>query len=581
MILIFGGTTEGRMAAEVCEAAGKPYFYSTKTAVRMPKTVNGTYLNGAMKADDIARFCRERGVRCIVNAAHPFAIHLHREIESQTLPVIRVQRHFPPATEDATYFGDFDEATAHLCAKPVRRLLALSGGHTIAQLAPYWAEYDTVFRILNRHESKTVARQCGLPTGCVIYYDPTRRLPTVEEEMGVMRDVGCDAILTKESGETGGFASKVEAARRLGIRVFVVRHPSLPDHWEYVEGKHGLRRAIERCVPDFFPLRTGFTTGVCALAATKAALLSLLGDDWPVRVDVALPDGEEVPLPVLVERAGTASVVKDFSDDPDVTRGCRISSTVSLRPDGGVRFLRGQGVGIVTLPGLGIPVGEPAINPVPRRCIEEEVGRLTNRGVDVTIEVEGGEELARRTLNRKVGVEGGISIIGTSGIVSPLSNEAFVDSIRQELRVVRAMGCTEVAIVSGKRGEEAVRPLGLRCVHYGNFVGETLCTAHELGFAHVVLGIMIGKAVKLAEGHLDTHSSASTMNRDFLRRLATDCGTDAQPRGGWGGDFMARELWHCMPPAFFGRIKEMCYKHCRRVFPTGELEIMLICDGEA
>ncbi len=585
MILIFGGTTEGKIAVEVCEKAGKPYFYSTKLAVKMPQMVNGQYITGAMKAADIAYFCRQHGVRCIVNAAHPFAVHLHREIARQQLPVIRMQRSFPPDIEGVTYFKDFTEASICLRQEPAKRLLCLSGGHTISLMALYWMQHDTVFRILNREESKLAARQCGLPMENIIFYNCDLHLPTVREEMEVMKSIGCDAILTKDSGDTGGFPTKVEAAHRLGIKVYVVRRPSLPDNWVYVDGHHALRHAIERQVPDFFPLRTGFTTGACATAATKAALISLLTDDWPTQVDFALPDGETVTMPVKVERSGMASVVKEPSDDPDVTQGCRIISTVTLREDDddkSVRFLRGRGVGVVMLPGLGIPEGEPAINPVPRKCMENEIRQLTPCGVDVRLEVENGENIAQRTLNYKVGIAGGISIIGTSGIVSPLSNEAFINSIKQELRVARAMGCTEIAIASGKKGEEVLnKTYNMRCIHYGNFIGETLRAAYEMGFRRVVLGILIGKAVKLADGNLDTHSSSSTMNKELLKRIAAECGTNAQPANGWDGDFMARELWNCMPQSFFVRIKELCRQHCRTAFPTGELDIMLICDEQA
>ena len=243
-------------------------------------------------------------------------------------------------------------------------------------------------------------------------------------------------------------------------------------------------------------------------------------------------------------------------------------------------FLQGEGVGRVTLPGLGIPVGEAAINPTPREMIVREVRALTQADVDVTISVEGGEALAQRTFNSRVGVVGGISIIGTSGIVAPFSNGAFVESIGRELEVAYAMGLREVGLVSGKRGEEALlaEEPSLRVVHYGNFVGEALRKAYRMGFRRVVLGVMIGKAVKLAEGHLDTHSHKVLMNRDFLVRQAEEVGvTDAAERV--GRITMARELYACMPPAFFSRVSALCLAHCRTVFPDGELEFRLICDN--
>ena len=584
MILIFGGTTEGRLAVEVCEQAGKPYYYSTKGESQQVEMEAGIRLTGAMTAEDIASFCRSKEIRCIIDAAHPFAENLHQAIAEAGLPVIRLGRNLGRHMEGVEYCHDYADAVERLRRESPRRLLALTGVNSIARLKEYWLEHPTVFRILNRAESLAVADDAGFPRAYLIYYREDGELPSMEEEKDLMQHLGCDALLTKQSGGQGGFEAKVSAALQLDMKVFVIEAPRLPDTWQVVTGRHGLRRAIEHLIPDFFPLRTGLTTGACATAATKAAVLSLLRREVPSEVDLSLPDGEIISVPVSVEGEGVASVVKDFSDDPDVTRGCRITSHVAYSPADrhGVTFLQGRGVGRVTLPGLGIPVGEPAINPTPREMITREVRALTSADVDVVLSVEGGEELAERTFNSRVGVVGGISIIGTSGIVSPFSNEAFVESIGRELEVARAMGLSEVGLVSGKRGEEALlaEEPSLRVIHYGNFVGEALCKASQLGFRRVVLGVMIGKAVKLAEGHLDTHSHKVLMNRSFLTQLATEAGVaDAAER--IARITMARELYGCMPEAFFSRIKELCLAHCRTVFPSGKLEFRLICDNPA
>jgi cobalt-precorrin-5B (C1)-methyltransferase len=401
----------------------------------------------------------------------------------------------------------------------------------------------------------------------------------MEEEKDLMQHLGCDALLTKQSGGQGGFEVKVSAALQLDMKVFVIEAPRLPDTWQVVTGRHGLRRAIEHLVPDFFPLRTGLTTGACATAATKAAVLSLLRREVPSEVDLSLPDGEIISVPVSVEGEGVASVVKDFSDDPDVTRGCRITSHVAYSPADrhGVTFLQGRGVGRVTLPGLGIPVGEPAINPTPREMITREVRALTSADVDVVLSVEGGEELAERTFNSRVGVVGGISIIGTSGIVKPLSNDAFIESIGRELQVARAMGCEAVGLASGKRGEEALQAMEptLRVIHYGNFIGAALEKARALGFRRVVLGIMLGKAVKLAEGHLDTHSHKVLMNKAFLAAVAAEAGVN-DGAAILKDITLARELWTLMPPVFFDLLRQHCYETCRSVFPDGDLDIHII-----
>ena len=329
--------------------------------------------------------------------------------------------------------------------------------------------------------------------------------------------------------------------------------------------------------------KSGFTTGSCAAAAAKAATIMLFENKAIGSVSVMTPSGVVVDTPVqkvmLTKEPALAScaVKKPSSDDPDVTKGCRIRSNVEFNDNDEIVFLQGEGVGKVTLPGLGIPVGGPAINATPREMMTNEIRSLTDRGCNITIYVENGEEIAKQTFNEKVGVVGGISIIGTSGIVSPLSNEAFVESIGRELDVAKAIGCTAVGLASGKKGEDALKTIvsGLRVIHYGNFIGESLKRACELGFEEVHIGIMIGKAVKLAEGHLDTHSHKVQMNKEFLKSIA---GSEA---GKIDGITMARELWQIMPPLFFEKIKQLCYNNCRTVFPKGKLEIHLICDEKA
>lgn len=608
MILIFGGTTEGRMAVDVCEQAGSPFYYSTISNIQQIDLCHGHRLVGAMTSTDMQEFCQEKDIRCIIDAAHPFAENLHRTIQevrclagksqgenNVPIPVIRLERVFGDDKAGVIYCDDYALAVEKLSAQPAQKLLALSGANTIAKLKAYWQQHPTLFRVLDRDDSRQMATQLGFPEEQLLYYKKdichTKVLPTLDEEKSLMLQTACDAILTKESGETGGYDAKVGAALQLGLRVYVVRRPKLPAEWTYVTGRHGLRRAIEDIVPGFFPLRTGFTTGACATAAFKAALLNLLYDEMPEEVSFALPDGEVMTIPVDEVQDGKAMVTKDFSDDPDVTRGCRITAELQwidaremqrLSTLHGISsshahcfFLQGKGVGRVTMPGLGIPVGGPAINTTPRQMMENELRNLTEKFCCVTISVDGGEELARQTFNPRVGVVDGISIIGTSGIVSPLSNEAFVQSIRRELEVARAIGCTAIGLASGKKGEDALHKQepSLRVIHYGNFVGEALKVAYSLGFERVELGIMIGKAVKLAEGHLDTHSHKVTMNKDFLKHVARQA---ACPVSLIDTIDMARELWQVMPPAFFDCIRELCLQHCRTVFPKRKLEVFLI-----
>lgn len=587
MILIFGGTTEGRIAADVCDEAGKKFFYSTKSDKQHIETHHGVRLTGAISAEELKTFCKANDIRCIINAAHPFAENLHMTIRQADVPVIRLQREFGKAIEGVIYCSDYTDAIKKMEAANIKSLLALSGVNTIAKLKGYWEHHKTTFRILNREESLTQCVASGFPTENVIFYNENSCLPTKDEEKEMMLKIGCDAILTKESGTTGGFEAKVYAALETGAKVFVVKHPPLSENWIVVTGKHGLRRAIEHLVPDFFDLKTGLTTGACATAATKAALQSLLWDDDSEEVSFALPDGEILTISVEHKEKGAACVTKDWNDDPDVTKGCKITSHVTLhttdedkerngKGEQRVRFLQGKGVGTVTLPGLGIPIGGPAINPTPRRMIENEIRALTDKDVDVTISVENGEKLALKTFNPRVGVVNGISILGTSGIVRPLSNEAFISSIKREIEVAWAIGKREIGLVAGMKSERALKEeMDIRCVHYGNFIGEALKAAHETGFRKAILAIMIGKAVKLADGNLDTHSHKVTMNKDFLKLVAQSLNI---PHATIDGITMARELWNIMPKEFFDKITSLCWEQCIKVFPEGEIDIRLICD---
>lgn len=588
------------MAVDVCEQGASTFYYSTKGDSQQVALHHGVRITGAMRADDIRRFCHEHDIRLIVDAAHPFAEGLHRAVADAGLPVVRLEvrndhvndsklsiAHYPlsiaPKAPSLIKCSDFDDAVRRLCHDRPKRLLALTGVNSLARLAAYWrGGGDMVARILRREESLQKALSEGFPEEKLVYYEPEHTLPTVEEERTLMERVECDAIITKQSGEEGGLPAKVEAAQALGLKIYVVKPPSLPTEWTYVTGRHTLRRAIERLVPGFFPLVTGLTTGTCATAAVKAALLSLSAATDITAVSVELPDGEEVEVPVSIRARGVAAVIKDESDDPDVTRGCTIVAQVATRETTGgergvVRFLQGAGVGRVTLPGLGIPVGEPAINATPRRMIEHEVRAITTDDVDITISVEGGEELARRTFNPRVGVVDGISIIGTSGIVHPLSHEAFVESIGRELEVAKALGQTAIGLATGKAGEDTLYRYeeGLRVVLCGNLIGEALARAHALGFGRVILAIGIGKAVKLAEGHLDTHSHKVVMNKKFISQVARETAGDEAAEA-VAHITLARELWDVMPEAFFERIRQLCLAQCRTAFGTGELEMIWV-----
>lgn len=586
MILILGGTTEGRLAVKVADEAGSPYYYSTRGIQQEIACRNGIHLTGGMDVEAMTSFCIHHQIRLLVDAAHPFAVGLHQTVHETAkclnLPVVRVERSYPERATDIVWCEDYEDAVRQLEKDRIHSLLSLTGVQTIGKLRGYWAKHPCWFRILKRDESLALARSQGFDEQRIVYYQ-------AEDEESLLKRLTPQAILTKESGETGGFQQKIDAARMLGIPVYVVKRPSLPDSFMNVTGEYGLRKQIEKWVPGFYPLRSGYTTGACATAASKAALLGLLGRDIPSLIPIRFPNGETLSLPVvdvqLSEESVSAIVVKDAGDDPDVTHGHRIVSTIRFSSHPGIHFLQGEGVGKVTLPGLGLEIGEPAINKVPRQMMEQELSALYQGGLDVTISVPDGRELAKRTFNPKLGIVDGISIIGTSGIVRPFSSEAFVEAIRREIEVAQALGCTHLVINSGAKSERYLKIefpdlLPQVFVHFGNFIGETLRIADELHIPEVTMGIMIGKAVKLAEGYLDTHSKKVVMNKAFLKQLAIKSGCSQEALALIENLTLARELWEHLSEAdaslFFTELLDNCYAHCRPLMSDGKLTILLI-----
>ena len=614
MILILGGTTEGRVAVRVADEAAAIYYYSTKGTLQSIECAHGIRLTGAMNAEEMECFCRDHAIKLLIDAAHPFAQVLHQTIEKVSkclqIPVIRYERRYPPRDEDLIWCDSYADAIHQMENKGIQRLLALSGVNTLAPLRPYWRSHTTWFRILEREESLSLAEKQGFPQERLVFYREG------EDELKLLEQLHPDAILTKESGFSGYFTDKVNAARQFGIPVFVVKRPALPETFYRVYGEDGLRKQIERLLPEFFPLKSGYTTGACATAAAKAALLALLSRKEQTESQITLPSGEQITLPVAyTEWAGcsaTCTVIKESGDDPDVTNHSRIRVTVQLSLDasgcakpmaqeeycqetesddtGRVIFQAGEGVGTVTLPGLGLKVGGPAINATPRKMIRQELIPLLpspDSVAIVTVSVPGGEELAKRTFNPKLGIIGGISIIGTSGIVRPFSSDAFIASIRKEASVAKAIGCETLVINSGAKSERYLRSLYAPLppqsfVHYGNFIGETLKIAADLGFKQVILGIMIGKAVKLAEGFLDTHSKKVVMNKGFLQDVAKEAKCEEATVDAINRITLARELWELLAEKeqnrFFPLLLQKCKSYCAPILPDGELTLLLISE---
>jgi len=345
-------------------------------------------------------------------------------------------------------------------------------------------------------------------------------------------------------------------------------------------------------------LRSGYTTGSCATAAVYAALVWVLEGTQQSTVTIRLPDGTPVGFsPEACSREGRSArccIRKDAGDDPDVTNGMLVCAEVELDmslPDGTVVFLRGEGVGVVTLPGLGIEVGGPAINPVPREMISSAARELLEShkvqgGVRVTVSVPGGEEVARKTLNARVGVIGGISIIGTSGRVIPYSEEAFVQSIARMISVAAGSGAKELVVTAGIRSENALRPFfaGLpdtAFIHYGNRIGSALeLISREGCFERVTVGVMLAKATKLARGEFDLSSRTVGLDRSFIASLLGDAGYGDDVQRAARQLELVRSLVGILPfsadEPFYRLLAQQCRMVCRRRWSRGGLIFVLL-----
>jgi len=283
-------------------------------------------------------------------------------------------------------------------------------------------------------------------------------------------------------------------------------------------------------------LRRGWTTGACATAATKAALMALWGGDFPKDVTITLPKGETPTFAVAYAERGDgwaeAGVVKDAGDDPDVTHGALIRARVQ-HGSGGVTFTAGAGVGVITKPGLPIEVGQAAINPVPRAMMNAVVEDLAvshgkQADIEIVITIPGGEKLAEKTWNPRLGIKGGLSVLGTTGIVRPFSCAAWIASIHRGVDVARALGEPHVAGCTGSTSESAVQALyGLpdhAMLDMGDFAGGVLKYLKKHPVRRLTIGGGIGKITKLAQGAMDLHSGRSQVDFVALDRLAHSLG---------------------------------------------------------
>jgi cobalt-precorrin-5B (C1)-methyltransferase len=279
-------------------------------------------------------------------------------------------------------------------------------------------------------------------------------------------------------------------------------------------------------------LRAGWTTGTCASAAAKAAAVGLATESAPLDIKVQLPNGDRVAFAVHAEAPNRCVVVKDAGDDPDCTDGARVTATVEWSATE-TELCAGPGVGTITKPGLGLPVAAPAINPVPRRMILAALAEVTGRPVRVTFEVPGGEEMAAKTTNARLGIVGGISILGTTGIVRPFSTAAYRASVVQQIDVAAAQGHDLVVLATGSRSEAHVFAAwpdvpSVCVVEVGDFTGIALRRAAGAGMHRAIFVGMAGKITKLAAGVMMTHFHRSQVDTDLLAEVAR--ATHAPPK---------------------------------------------------
>lgn len=287
------------------------------------------------------------------------------------------------------------------------------------------------------------------------------------------------------------------------------------------------------------PLRSGLTTGSCATATSLAAARLLLSGTYADAVEIILPKGKQVQMRLefcrLNDDGAEAGTIKDAGDDPDVTHGALLYSHVRLGAEPGIRFIAGRGVGTVTRPGLVLNVGEPAINPVPRKMITEHLTLLAEEsgysgGFEVTVNVEGGEALALKTMNPRLGILGGLSILGTSGIVRPFSCAAYIASIHQGIDVAKTNGYLHIAACTGNASEDTMRRVydlpEIALIEMGDFVGAVLKHLRKVPVDKLSICGGFGKISKLAAGHMDLHSRHSSIDLPQLAEWAAAMGAD-------------------------------------------------------
>ncbi len=371
------------------------------------------------------------------------------------------------------------------------------------------------------------------------------------------------------------------------------------DDLELVEAEHELPEEVEE-KRRRGTLRIGYTTGTCATAASKAALIALLTGDRVSEVTVRLPKGDRVVLPIkeciIGDGYAECTVVKDAGDDPDVTHGAEIVARVEFSANenenengngNGIEIVGGKGVGIVTKPGLGLEIGKHAINPTPKRMIIEAVKEvashiLGSKSIKVTISVPRGEELAKKTDNPRLGILGGISILGTTGLVIPYSTASFAASIRQAIDVAVAIGDDTIVLTTGGRSEDYAKNLGYNLpehcyIQMGDFFAYSVRTAAKRGIKNIVISGFIGKLSKAAKGIKQTHVRGSKVDMEFLASIAMECDADEHTVEEVRNANTARHVMEIvMSKGIKGYFDRICMLVCDRAYEYSENRLISI-----
>ncbi len=338
-------------------------------------------------------------------------------------------------------------------------------------------------------------------------------------------------------------------------------------------------------------LRTGYTTGACAAAAAKAALMALASQSKVQTVEILLPIGEKVRFAVrssVYSRiSAKCSIIKDAGDDPDVTNGAEIFAEVRLNSKKEFQILGGDGVGVVTKPGLGLKVGGPAINPVPLKMIRDAIYSVNKKvsGYTVTVSVPEGKKMARKTLNSRLGIIDGISILGTRGTVIPYSTNAYKNSVTKAISIAVASGLHTIVLTTGSRTEKAAQKIieineeGF--IQMGDFVGHALKEAVKSGVKKIILVAMFGKMSKIASGYRHTHARVSSMDIKVPARLAREAGLPVEIVREMEEAHTARHIYEIIPQQYLGNFTgTLCGEAARQCLEMAggrvEMECVLV-----